>query len=174
MKKIALNAILISFALALAIAERFLPLELIVPVPGLKIGLPNVITMFALLFLDIPSVLTIVFLRCLLAAILIGSLTSFVFSITGGLFAFAIMLLLMKKFDKRVSLIGVSIAGAAAHNTGQILAAVFIMKTFSVFSYLPLLLIGSVITGVITGALIEVLKHKLKKLFDGRFLTMDN
>lgn len=161
MKKMILNAILISLAIVLSIAERWLPLEIIVPIPGIKLGLANIVTMFALCFLDIPSVLAILFIRCSLASLLIGSITAFAFSVTGGFLAFLVMLLLKAKFQKWVSMIGISIAGAAFHNIGQILAACVLMRSFSMFAYLPLLLVASVVTGFITGS---VLKEFIKRV----------
>ena len=70
MRKLTLNSLLISLALVLSFIERFIPLNLLVPVPGLKLGFANIVTMFALFYLDIPSAITITALRCVLASII--------------------------------------------------------------------------------------------------------
>jgi heptaprenyl diphosphate synthase len=162
MKKLTLNALLIAFALVLSIVEHYFPLNLVVPIPGVKLGLPNVITLFALFYLDLGSCFAIVFIRCCLASLLVGNFASFGFSFTGGLFALIIMLFLKKSYNHWFSVLGISIAGAAAHNIGQILFATIIMKTISVFAYLPLLLVMSILTGMITGTVAKALfKNKI-------------
>ncbi len=164
MKKITVCAILVSLALVLAIVERGIPFELISPVPGIKIGLPNIITLFALFFLDLRSVFAIVILRCILVAILVGSFSSFAFSITGGIFALIIMIFLKKGYNNLFSMIGISIAGAAFHNIGQIIMACILLKSFSIFAYLPLLLLTSIATGLITGIIGEELVKRMSKI----------
>lgn len=149
-RKIALCAVLTALALGLSYAERMIPLGLIIPLPGIKLGLANVVTLFALCFLGAGSAFAILIARCFLGSLFAGSLSGLLFSLTGGLLAMAVMALLRK--SGRLSVYGVSVCGAAAHNIGQMCAAVAVMQTTAVLSYLPLLLCTAVPAGLITGA----------------------
>ncbi|HHU90650.1 MAG TPA: Gx transporter family protein [Clostridiaceae bacterium] len=150
MRKLTLNSLLISLALVLSFIERFIPLNLLVPVPGLKLGFANIVTMFALFYLDIPSAITITALRCVLASIIFGGMSSLIYSLSGAFFALIIMILLKTGYKKTFSLVGISMGGAAAHNSGQIIAASLMMKNTAVFAYLPVLLFTGIATGLIT------------------------
>lgn len=143
------SAILIALALALSYTERFIPLQLVIPLPGVKLGLANVVTLVALYLLGWKQTLPIVLARCVLGA-LFGSLTGLLFSLTGGLLSLGAMALLKK--TPLFSLYGISILGAAAHNIGQILAAMLLMNSVYVCAYLPYLLIIGICTGMATGA----------------------
>ncbi|MGI6085432.1 MAG: Gx transporter family protein [Acetivibrionales bacterium] len=155
MRKLTLNSLLISVALVLSFVERFVPLNLVVPIPGIKLGFANIVTMFALFYIDIPSAIAITVLRCVLASLLFGGMSSLLFSLSGAFFALIIMILLKFGYEKVFSLVGISMAGAAAHNTGQIVSASLMMKNTAVFAYLPILLIAGLGTGLLT-AIISV------------------
>lgn len=148
-KKLALSALLLSLALALGYMERFLPLELIVPLPGVKLGLANVVTLYAVYALEPLLTLAIIVLRCLMAAFFGGSAASLAFSLAGGLLAYGAMLL--SKRLPSLSEIGVSVLGAAGHNIGQIAAAAVIMRSPGVAAYLPVMLVAGIFTGVAIG-----------------------
>lgn len=150
MRKITLNGLLISLALVLAFMERFIPLNLIVPLPGIKLGLANIVTMFALFYLGIPSAVTITLLRCLLASFLFGGMSSLLYSLAGAFLALVAMSLLKLGYPKFFSVIGISMGGAAAHNAGQILMASLMMRNTAVFAYLPILLFAGIVTGLLT------------------------
>lgn len=150
MRKLTLNSILISLALVLSFVERLIPLNLIVPVPGIKLGLANIVTMFTLFYIGIPSAITITVLRCVLASFLFGGLSSLIYSLSGAFFALVIMVLLKYGYEKVFSLVGISMGGAAAHNIGQIVAASLMMKNTAIFAYLPILLITALATGLLT------------------------
>lgn len=150
MRKIALNGIMISLALVLSFVERFIPLGIIVPIPGIKLGLANIVTMFALFYSGFASALTITVLRCVLSALMFGGLSSLLFSLSGAMLALLIMTLMKPGFNKFFSLIGISMSGAALHNIGQIVMASLMMRNTAVFSYLPLLLLAGIVTGLLT------------------------
>ena len=97
--------------------------------------------------------------RCLLGALLGGNLMALAFSLTGGLLAFGVMALLLR--CSFLSLFGVSIAGAAAHNTGQILAAMAVLGSRAPLVYLPPLLLCSLVTGAVTGGASMLLVHRI-------------
>lgn len=149
-RRLAYDAILLALALILAIVERWIPLALIVPVPGVKLGLANIVTLFALLRLRPSDAFIILVLRCLVVGMITGPV-SLMFSLTGGILAFLIMWLLILWYEKMFSLIGISVAGAAAHNIGQISVAVFLLaEPLLIWTYLPLLLLTGVVSGTLT------------------------
>lgn len=159
-KRIALCGVLTALALALSLAERMIPLELLIPIPGIKLGLANVVTMFALLFLTPREAFAILFCRVTLAALFAGSVTSFAFSLLGGLCALTTTWILLHRRESWFSLYGISAASAAMHNVGQIIAGIVIMQSVNVIAYLPLLLIAAIPMGFLTGGILAVLeKH---------------
>ena len=158
-QRLARAALLTALALGLSWMERFIPLQLLVPLPGIKLGLANLVTLFALYFLGGRMALAILCVRCLLGSLFGGGVTAFCFSITGGLLALAVMALALHL--PGLSLFGVSIAGAAAHNTGQILAAMAVLGTRAPLVYLPPLLLCSLVTGAVTGGASILLVHRV-------------
>lgn len=162
LKKITLNGLLISLALVISLTERLFPLQLIVPLPGVKLGLANIVTMFALFYLGISSAMTITVLRCILASLLFGGMSSLLYSLSGAFMALLIMAIIKLGYDKIFSLVGVSIGGAAGHNFGQVLMASAMMKNTAVFAYLPILLFAGLITGLLTA----IVSLNLFSIFD--------
>ncbi|MEQ2456245.1 Gx transporter family protein [Flavonifractor hominis] len=157
-------AVLTALALALSVAEGLVPLTILFPLPGLRLGLANLVTVYALCCLSGREALLILLARCFLGALLGGNLMALAFSLTGGLLALAVMALLVRV--PWLSLFGVSIAGAAAHNTGQILAAMAVLETRAPLAYLPPLLLCSLITGAVTGGASILLVHRLSVVGD--------
>lgn len=160
-KKITLCGVLVAMALALSYIERFIPLQMVVPLPGVKLGLANTVTLVALYMMKTRYAFMILIARCLMGAMFSGSATGLMFSLCGGLLAMSVMAV-----TKRMSLFsiyGVSILGAAAHNIGQIAAAVVLMRSIYIGTYLPYLLVVAVFTGFATGAacagVLRVLPH---------------
>lgn len=161
-----LCAILVSMALVLSYIEHFIPLQMFIPMPGVKLGLANIVTLMALFFLGTKSAFIILILRCILGAVFGGGISGLAFSLTGGIFAMTIMC--MFKHCRRISIYGVSVLGAAAHNIGQILVAVLFMESVYVVGYLPYLLLVSVFTGLATGSIcagvFRILKSNRKNI----------
>jgi len=165
--KIVIIAILTAFALIIFIVEAQIPMP--IPIPGVKLGLANIITLFAL-FLgqkNRPPVLktldafAILLCRILLGAVFTGRVVAFAYSLTGGLFGFVAQVI-MKRFvsDKQIWVCGA--VGAVFHNIGQILAAVVITGTPAIISYLPILMIAGVLTGVMTGFIAQFAIERLR------------
>ena len=146
-RQLTLCAMLTALALALSWVERFLPLSLLIPLPGIKLGLANIVTLFALYALGPAQALLILLCRCTLGALFAGNLNALIYSLFGGVAAMLTMILLQK--GKRLSVYGVSLGGAAAHNCGQVAAAPL--------SYLPVLLGVSLVSGTLTGFLSSLL-----------------
>lgn len=149
-KRIVQSAVLISLALALSYIERFIPLQALIPLPGVKLGLANVVTLIALYLLGGRSAFVILILRCLLGSVFGGGITGLLFSLTGGILSMSVMALCKKATF--LSVYGVSILGAAAHNIGQILAAMVLMNSVYIGMYLSYLLVVALFTGFATGA----------------------
>lgn len=149
-KQLARSALLVAAALALSYLERFIPLNLVVPLPGVKLGLANIVTMFALYTLEKRQAFAILVLRCFLGS-LFGGLSGLAMSLTGGVLAFWTMVLAKKL--PLFSVYGVSLLGAAAHNLGQVLAASVMMGSVYTFYYLPFLLLTALATGLLTGTI---------------------
>lgn len=164
MKRLATNGILIGLALIFSYLEKFIPVELIIPIPGIKLGLANIVTIVALLLLDIKSAAVITFLRCVLANLLFGTPMSMIFALAGAFMALTVMTLLKSGYNRVFSVLGISAAGAAAHNMGQLAAAAVVMKSTAVFYYLPFLLLASVLTGFITGVIAKSILSRLEEV----------
>lgn len=150
-RELTLCALLTALALTLSYLENLFPLSLAIPVPGIKLGLANLVTVFALYALSPGQALLILLSRCCLGALFAGNLNALIFSLMGGLAALAVELLLFRL--PGLSLYGVSIAGAAAHHCGQVAAAVLTLGNGAPLYYLPILLGLSLFTGALTGLL---------------------
>jgi len=161
-RKIAISAMLITLALALSVAEKLLPIGAVIPVPGVKLGLANVVTMLALFYIGAPGAFVILVARCLLGALFSGA-TALLFSLTGGLLALGVMMALKSGYGRAFSIFGISIGGAAAHNVGQILAASALLGENLIYTYLPVLLLAGIATGILTAAVGGALFTKLEK-----------
>ena len=150
-KQLTLCAVLTAMALALSYVENFLPLSLAIPVPGIKLGLANIVTVFALYVLGPAQALMILLARCFLGAVFAGNMNALIFSLLGGMSAMLVEIVLCRL--PRLSVYGVSIGGAAAHNCGQVAAAVLTLGNTAPLYYLPILLGVSLFTGALTGLL---------------------
>ena len=147
-RRLTLCAVLCAAALTIFVAEAQIPLP--IALPGVKLGLANVITLVALLFLGWREAFMILLIRILLGAIFVGQPSTLLYSLSGGLICLAVEVLLLKFMGKKF--IGeISVIGAMVHNTVQILCAAAITRSVSVFWYLPPLLIVGAITGAFCG-----------------------
>ena len=133
-------------ALIIFILEAQLPP--LFPIPGIKLGLANTVTLFAICTLGRKEAFAVLMLRIVLGSIFTGNLMSLAFSVCGGIAAYIVMAAALKL---RIKIPLASILGAAAHNIGQLAAAAVITHTASVFYYLPPLLASAAATGLFTG-----------------------
>jgi heptaprenyl diphosphate synthase len=133
-----------------------------VPVPGVKIGLANIVTVFIIYTLGWREAGAVLLVRIFLSSLIFGSFVSMLYSLSGAILSFAVMLGI-KKTDF-FSLVGVSVFGGVFHNVGQIICAGFILGTGTVIAYLPVLLISGIIGGVAVGVLGGLLTVKLEKI----------
>lgn len=161
-RNIALCAVLAALALGLSTLEGLFPLSLIVPLPGVKLGLANIVTVFALYQLGAGAALAILLTRCLLGGLFAGNVSAMLFSLLGGITAMLVMIALRR--CRRLSVYGVSVGGAAAHNIGQIGAAMIVLGGTAVLGYLPVLLAVSLLTGTLTGFVAGLLFRAMKNV----------
>lgn len=156
-------SLMVSQALVLSIVESWIPVPVPVPVPGIKLGLANIVTMVAIVFMGTWNAFIVVVLRSILSSMFSGGLTVMLFSVAGGLLSTAIMSVLYNKFSKSFSIIGISITGAISHNIGQIAVAAIYMKDIAIFGYLPVLLVSGIIMGCFVGLCSSFLVKTLQK-----------
>lgn len=152
--KLALLGILTAGAIVIGIVESFIPS---IGIPGVKLGLANIVMLIILYELGILEAILVDLLRVLVVGLIRGTFLSmgFLMSLTGAVFSIGIMILfylLIKKF----SIIGVSVIGAVFHVIGQILIAMIYLGTVYVVYYLPIILVSSVITGVLVGLVAQL------------------
>lgn len=152
---------LAAIAAALSYLETIIPIQVIVPIAGLKFGLANIVTIFAIFYLGTRPALAIVVVRCLLGAILGGGPISLAFSLAGALLAAVTMMILKLGYKKQFSLYGISLGGSAAFNIGQVIIAAIIMQDAAIFTYLPILLAGGIITGLLTAVISDIFFRKI-------------
>ncbi len=156
-KKIAQLSMLLSISVVLALIESFIPI--FSAVPGIKLGLANIVIVFALYKLSFKDALYISILRVVLVAILRTGLFSitFFFSLVGSILSIITMYLVKQT---KMSVVGVSVCGAISHSIGQIIVAIIFLSNVDIIYYLPILLISSILTGIVIGLLAEkVIKY---------------
>lgn len=163
-KRVALCGLLVAAAFVLSLVEHMFPLQAAVPIPGIKLGLANVVTLFALTRLRLRETTTVVAVRVILSSMFMASVTAFLFSLFGGLLSMLVMRVLLHGVGRCFSLPGISVAGAAAHNIGQIAAAILVLGTVDVVGYLPFLLVLSIPMGLATGVVCAAVLGHLNKL----------
>ncbi len=161
-RRICTDALLVACAMMLSYVEVLLPLQLLVPLPGFKLGLANTVTVLAFVLVSRRDAAVILSLRILLMSLLFGTVTSFFFSAMGGLLSF-LALLLAERLLRGCSFLGVSVLSAAAHNLGQLLAACCFFGSGILLSYLPVLLLAAALCGSLTGILLNLSVPTLKK-----------
>ncbi len=159
-KKISELGVLLSVGLILSYLESLIPVAF--PIPGIKLGLANIVTMYILYRYKAKEAILIMILRVLISGILFSGLTAIVFGILGGLLSITFMLLAKK--TGFFSIMGLSMIGAVMHNAGQILAAFIIMENAAVIYYFPYLLISGIITGLIVGYISAIIIKRLSRL----------
>ena len=157
-KKIAFLGLFTAFALILSFLESLIPN--IIPVPGLKIGLANFAILLTLYLFGFKEAAIVDICRMVLAALLFGSLFSFLYSLSGAVFAIGIEVIIKK--TNKFSSIGVSVFGAIFHNIGQFVLAIIIMRSIGLLFYLPITLVFCVLTGALNGYLVLIIKDRLK------------
>ena len=161
-RRTALIGMYAAIAVVLSYVEMLLPIT--IGIPGAKPGFANIIIVFAIYSVSGVSAFIINFIRILIIGMLFGNFVSIAFSICGALVSLAVMLAV--KRIKGIHSLGVSICGGVSHNLGQIAAASFLVKNYSIFYYFPVLMIAGILSGIVigivSGLLLKRLNHMIK------------
>ena len=159
--RIALRGLLIALALVLSWVESRIPVFF--AVPGMKLGLTNLVVLIALYRLSAPDALLINIVRILLAGLTFGNMFSVVYSLAGGMLSFLVMLVL--KRSGRFHMVTVSITGGVFHNVGQIIVAILVLGSGYVTWYLPVLWISGIAAGAVIGLISAQIVRRLPDSF---------
>ncbi len=160
-KRLTLMALLTAIALTIFLAEAQLPPP--VPIPGVKLGLANIVTAYAVFALGPGDALLILCGRVFLGAAFSGQMSTLLYSAAGGLLAWLALAGLSRLLTPRQLWLCSPVA-AVFHNIGQLLAAAGVMKTWAVLAYSPYLFLSGIIAGLFTGLCAQVLLSRLEKL----------
>ena len=163
-KRMVFLAIMTSSAIIIHFIESLFPLPFILP--GIKLGLSNAVSLVVLYIYGPISAFIILIIRVLLSSFLYAGLSGVIFSLAGGVLSLSVMVIIWRLREKGFGIVGASTAGGVFHNIGQILAAYAVLRTDSVFFYLPVLIISGTITGIATGILAGILVPRLNKVFN--------
>jgi heptaprenyl diphosphate synthase len=158
-KQLVTLSALVAVAMILSYIESMIPA--FVAVPGVKMGLSNIATVFALYALGWQYAICVSVVRVFLSALLFGNFVSLIYSLSGAALALALMILL-KKLD-RFSSVGVSVAGGVGHNAGQIIAACIVMENAAISLYIIPLIISGTLSGIVIGLVAGNLVERVKK-----------
>ena len=158
-KYMSMYAMFVALAMILSYIESLIPIPF--AVPGMKIGLANLVVIVALYVMDEKAAISISLIRVILVSFTFANLSAMIFSLAGALCSIICMLLLKRTGNYSVS--GVSIVGAVSHNVGQLMVAMAVVNTVQVISYLPILIIFGVTSGFVMGIMAVMVINRIKK-----------
>lgn len=162
-RKTVMMGFLLALSLILSYIESLVPLA--IGIPGIKLGLPNLVVVLLLYSYGGREALIVNLLRIVLSGFLFGNLFAILYAFSGAACSFTVMFLLKK--SRRFTMIGTSIGGGVFHNIGQIVTAMFVVETFAPVFYLPFLLIAGVVTGFLIGLIGSRVWPKINRLLEG-------
>ena len=157
-KRVAYCAMLSALAMVFGYVEALIPFSF--GVPGMKLGIANLVIVVSLHLLPTYQVFFIQLIRIVLISFLFGNMSMMMYSLAGGILSFLVM-----RFVKKTgifSIIGVSICGGVSHNVGQLIMAGLAVQTIKIIYYFPMLLIGGLITGCLIGMLAQRILERIK------------
>lgn len=157
-KKITYIALLSTLAIIFGYIESLFPV--FIAIPGIKLGLSNIVILFSLYHTNKSSAFFIMLIKVIVTSLLFTGINMFFYSLGGGILSFLVMAIL-KKYD--FSIYGISMAGGVFHNIGQLLVASVMLGTKSVVYYLPVLLLSGLLVGFIIGFICNIITNRLKK-----------
>lgn len=163
-QKMVFISMLIAFALVLGYFEKtFIP---IIPFPGVKLGLANIITLTSLYFLCFREALLLVVLRVTLNSFFTGAFITIWYSLSGGILSLIAMFLLIHFSKDKISTTGVSIVGAISHNVGQLIVVAIMTENINVAAaYFPILAVSGIVTGILIGLTVNYLLPYINRMF---------
>ncbi len=158
---VAQSGVLIALALVFSYVEHLIPIP--TPVPGIKIGLANLVSLTGLFFLHPAQIFIILVSRILLAGLMFGNMSTIIYSLAGGVVSFLIMYLFKRL--KLFSALGISMLGGVFHNLAQLSVACILLSSTSLLMYLPVLIIAGVVSGLLIGTVTELVSKTVQKNF---------
>lgn len=158
--KAAYFGVFTALALIFSYVETLIPIH--IGIPGVKLGLANLIVVIALYRIGVRESYVLSVLRVILAGFLFGNLFAILYSLAGGLFSLTVMAFLKK--TEKFSVLGVSMAGGVFHNIGQLLMAAIVLESLSITYYLPVLLISGIVTGLLIGIVANEMLKRVRGL----------
>lgn len=158
-KHIAYLGLLLTLALILSYVESLIPI--FVSVPGVKLGLANLVVLICLYAYPAKYAFLLSGMRVVLAGLLFGSMFSILYSLAGAFLSLVVMLLAKKLF--KLGILGVSILGGVFHNVGQLLVAIAVVSNYRIGYLFPYLLLSGILTGAIIGLIANMIVPYLKK-----------
>lgn len=161
-KKLVLLALLTAIALTIFMVEAQLPP--LVPIPGIKLGLANIVTVFTVFVIGPAEAAAVLFCRIFLGAVFAGNFSTILYSGAGGLCAIAVTIALRRVLNPRQLWVAGAL-GAMAHSIGQMAAAIAITATPGLIVYLPVMLAIAIVTGCFTGLCAQILRNRGDKLW---------
>ncbi|MCI9475215.1 Gx transporter family protein [Anaerovoracaceae bacterium 41-7] len=158
-KALALSAMFACLALIFSYVEAIIPFN--IGIPGVKLGLANLVIVIALYELNFRYAFVINMIRILLAGLLFSGVFGALYSLAGGILSLLVMWILKK--TELFSMVGISMAGGVAHNMGQLLVAAAIVSNLRMFLYFPILMFSGLVTGILMGIVAYVIDNKIPK-----------
>lgn len=147
--KIAYWGVFLALALVCSYVESLIPISF--GIPGVKLGLTNIVVILMLYTIGAKDAILISVLRIILAGFMFGNAFSIIYSLTGGILSFVVMLLL--KNTGKLKILSISTAGGISHNVGQLIVAALVVENYNILFYVPVLIIAGIITGFLIGLL---------------------
>ena len=158
--KAAYFGVFTALALIFSYVETLIPIH--IGIPGVKLGLANLIVVIALYRMGVREAYVLSVVRVILAGFLFGNLFAILYSLAGGLLSLTVMVFLKK--TEKFSVLGVSMAGAVFHNIGQLIMAAIVLESLSITYYLPVLMISGIVTGLLIGIVANEMLKRVRGL----------
>lgn len=158
--KAAYFGVFTALALIFSYVETLIPIH--IGIPGVKLGLANLIVVIALYRMGVREAYVLSVVRVILAGFLFGNLFAILYSLAGGLLSLTVMVFLKK--TEKFSVLGVSMAGAVFHNIGQLIMAAIVLESLSITYYLPALMISGIVTGLLIGIVANEMLKRVRSL----------
>lgn len=158
--KAAYFGVFTALALIFSYVETLIPIH--IGIPGVKLGLANLIVVIALYRMGVREAYVLSVVRVILAGFLFGNLFAILYSLAGGLLSLTVMVFLKK--TEKFSVLGVSMAGAVFHNIGQLIMAAIVLESLSITYYLPVLMLSGIVTGLLIGIVANEMLKRVRSL----------
>ena len=161
LEKMMLVILIGALAIVLGIIESMIPIKL--PIPGMKLGLANIMIVIGLYYLDVKDMFFVIMLKTFLTTLLLGTFSMFAYGFVGALLSYICMVSAFKVLKEKISLIGISMIGGVMHNIGQIIVAMILIKTKAIAYYMMFLLPIGLLTGVVIGLVAKLVMSRLNE-----------